>query len=435
MQRVEAKFNGRIAPESVKRPHPMTQTRRLKYVGFCIALCLTCASTLLAQDFNTLTNKPVISVTGTPYFADPTGKVDATNAIQSCINDTVTKRAVCALPAGTYMISGFGLTMPSQSSLYGFQNLGDASPSLVYYGDSTALTIGNCVDTSKLVYGVNLVNVSINQASGTTGEYGIQVCGLSEANWDGLSVGNNSTTGYFTGANIRFYDSAEIDLLNLTVTNSAYRPGTTGILFDDVGHWGNATITIHGGASGIFAFENALVCKSCINIAVRDALIEGNDYGLLVDNSGWVSSGDALDNVNFENTEFLTNDIPGPIHSKVLQVNSLGGAKLVVKNLVFRSTKWQLSGTSGVTFPVELNIPKTGPYSVFSLKLDTNSIDGANMAVVDSDNTLASIFFTGENDITEPDGITRPPDLHGMATVVDYISLFGSTLPPRAMKP
>jgi hypothetical protein len=209
------------------------------YAGLLTALGLACASTpVLGVDFNTVTNKPVMSATGTPYFADPTGKVDATNAIQRCINDTVTKRAVCSLPAGTYKISGSGLTMPSQSSLYGFQNLGDGSPSLVYYGNATALTIGNCYDTSKLFYGVNLVNVSINQASGTSAEYGIQVCGLSEANWDGLSVGNGSTTGYFTGANIRFYDSAEIDLLNLTVTNSAYQPGTTGILFDDVGLWG-----------------------------------------------------------------------------------------------------------------------------------------------------------------------------------------------------
>jgi len=408
----------------------MKQTRRLMYAGLFTALCLACASTaVLGVDFNTVNNKPVMSATGTPYFADPTGKVDATNAIQRCINDTVTKRAVCALPAGTYRISGSGLTMPSQSSLYGFQNLGDGSPSLVFYGNGTALTIGNCLDTSKLFYGVNLVNVSINQASGTTAEYGIQACGLSEANWDGLSVGNNSTTGYFTGANIRFYDSAEIDLLNLTVTNPGYQPGTTGILFDDVGHWGNATITIHGGASGIVAFQNALVCKSCINIAVRDTLIEGNDYGLFVDNSTWTSSGDALDNVNFESTEFLTNDISGPTHSKVLQVNSTGGAKLVVKNLVFRSTKWQLSG--GVTFPVELNIPSMGTYSVFSLKLDTNSIEGANMAVVDSDNVLASIFFTGENDITEPDGFTRPPDVNGTATVFDYAALLGFA-PSRA---
>jgi ABC-type antimicrobial peptide transport system permease subunit len=158
------------------------------------------------------------------------------------------------------------------------------------------------------------------------------------------------------------------------------------------------------------------VCKSCINIAVRDTLIEGNDYGLPVDNSTWTSSGDALDNVNFESTEFLTNDMPGPTHSKVLQVNSTGGAKLVVKNLVFRSTKWQLSG--GVTFPVELNIPSMGTYSVFSLKLDTNSIEGANTAVVDSDNALASIFFTGESDITEPDGITRPADVNVLIPAV-----------------
>ena len=424
MRRIETEFKGRIAEEPVSRLHAARQNRRLMYAGFCTALWLACAAPLLGQDFNALINRPFISATGTPYLADPTGKVDATNAIQSCINDTVAKRAACVLPAGIYTISGSGLTMPNQSSLYGFQNLGDASASIVYYGTETAVTIGNCSDTSSLVYGVNLVNVSINQASGTQAEYGIQACGLSEANWDGLSVGNSSTTGYFTGANIRFYDSAEIDLLNLTMGNPGYQPGTTGILFDDFGKWGNATITIHGAASGIFAFQNALVCKSCINIAVRDTLIEGNDYGLFVDNSTWNSPSDALDNVNFESTEFLMNDIAGPTHSKVLQVNSPAGAKLVVKNLVFRSTKWQLNGKSGVTFPVELNIPSVGQYSVFSLKLDTNSVTGANTAVVDSNNSLASIFFTGENDITDPNGIKRPPDLHGTATVFDYMTLF-----------
>jgi hypothetical protein len=186
------------------------------------------------QEFNALSHKPLVSATGTPYFADPTGGNDATSAIQNCIKDTAQYGAICALPQGTYKISGSGLTMPNQSGLYGFQNIGVGTASLVYYGTGTAVTIGNCSVPTPLVYGVNLVNIAINQADGTTAQYGIQACGLSEANWDGLSVGNGSRKGYFTGANIRFYECGEIDLLNMTVTNVGYQPRTTGILFDNV---------------------------------------------------------------------------------------------------------------------------------------------------------------------------------------------------------
>jgi len=55
--------------------------------------------------------------------------------------------------------------------------------------------------------------------------------------------------------------------------------------------------------------EGQVQGRERVNIGVRDALIEGNDYGLFMDNSTWFSSGDALDNVNFESTEFLMNDI------------------------------------------------------------------------------------------------------------------------------
>jgi hypothetical protein len=391
-----------------------------------------------AADFNSVANKPFTTATGFPYGADPTGHHDSTNAIQNCITDAANNRGACVLPPGTYMIGSqnatppwAGLTMPSESSLLGFQNLGDASPSLVYYGTGTAITIGNCYNTSHVVYGVNLVNVAVNAADPNPNagvsppQYGIQSCGLSEANWDGLSVGNGSTKGYFTGANIRFYDSAEIDLLNLTVGNPAppnpYLPGTTGILFDDVGpSGGNATITIHGGLSAFYRFQNAIVCKSCINLSVRDSFFEANDYVLFVDNSTWTSSGDGLANVHFESTNFLVNNLSGPTHNKVLQVNSPEGATLRVQNLVFRSTKWQLNG--GVTYPVELNIPKTGQYSVFSLKLDTNLMDGVGMAVVHSNNPIASIVFTGQNDILDNSGTVtgKPTDVDGAATVTDY---------------
>jgi hypothetical protein len=393
--------------------------------GFVIIACMALAAQ--GQEFNTLSHKPMISATSTPYLADPTGGNDATTPINNCIHDAVTAHAVCVLPPGTYKITGSGLTFPppptgTQAALLGLQNVGAGTASLVYYGSGTAITIGNCSDTSHLLYSINLVNIAINQASGTKAQYGIQACGLSTANWDGLSVGNGSLTGYFTRANIRFKDSSEIDLQNLLVANTPYQSGTTAILFDDVGNapggGGNANITIHGAGSAIYGFQKAIVCKSCINIGVRDALMEANDYGLFVDNSTWTSPSDALENVQFQNTEFLMDPQLGPTHNKVLQVNSTGGAKLLVRDLVFRSTKWQLSG--GVTYPVELNIPSTGPYSVFSLKLDTNSIAGANTAVVDSDNPLAAIFFTGENDITDASGVTRPANVHGAATVTDY---------------
>jgi hypothetical protein len=58
------------------------------------------------------------------------------------------------------------------------------------------------------------------------------------------------------------------------------------------------------------------------------------------------------------------------------------------------------------------------------MKLDTNSIAGAITAVVDSNsptpNPLPQIFFTGENDITDASGVTRPANVHGTATVTDY---------------
>ena len=417
--------------------------------GFVIVASMTLRAQL--PDFNALTNKPLVSATSAPYGADPTGGNDSTTAIQNCINDTVPKGFVCALPAGTYKITGSGLTMPNQSNLLGLQNIGIGRPSLVYSGTGTAITIGNCSVPTPLVYGVNLVNVSINAVSRpkpttppappptpyTPPQYGIQACGLSEANWDGLAVGDASTNGYFSGANIRFYEASEIDLLNLLVTNTPYQPGTTGILFDHVYvdpkakiiGGGNATITIHGGLSALFGFQNAIVCKSCVNITFRDTLFEANDYGLFVDNSTWSSAYDGLDNVYFEGTEFLMDPQKGPTHNKVLQINSPGGGKLVANNLVFRNTKWQLQG--GVQFPVELNIPSTGTFSVVSLKLDTNSIAGVNTAVVDSNNYLATIFFTGENDITDASGTTRPADFNpsGQGTVIDYAPLNTSQQP------
>jgi hypothetical protein len=274
------------------------------------------------------------------------------------------------------------------------------------------------------------MNVNIAGSPYPPPQYGVQSCGLSEANWDGLSVGNGSTKGIFTRANIRFYESGEIDLLNVTITNVGYQAGTTGILFDDVyvdpkknPGGGNATITMHGGLSAIYGFQNAIVCKSCVDVTVRDALLEANDYGLFVDNSTWTTSYDAVANVYFEGMEFLMDPQYGPTHNKVLQVNSKTGAQLRLINLVFRNTKWQLQGTSGVTFPVNLDLPSMGPYSVVSVKLDTNSIAGVNTAVVSSNNTLASIYFTGENDITDINGVARPADVSGTATLTDYAFL------------
>jgi hypothetical protein len=106
---------------------------RRQAAGFATLACtvlFTITLPVQAADFNSLANKPFTSATAAPYLADPTGHNDSTNAIQNCSNDAATNRGACVLPPGTYMIGSqnaappwAGLTMPSQSSLLGFQNL------------------------------------------------------------------------------------------------------------------------------------------------------------------------------------------------------------------------------------------------------------------------------------------------------------------------
>jgi len=346
---------------------------------------------------------------------------DDTAAVQACIDNSAANRAACYLPPGVYKITGPGLSMRrGQPSLYGLQSQGSGSPTLVYYGSGTALTVGNCADTSTFTYSVSIVNVTITAANGTTPQYGVQLCGVSQGDFKGMIVGGNSTSGYFTNAALRVFDSSELDFDNLELSQLAYHAGTTGLLFDDKSHWGNAMVTVRGAEAAIFAFHYGIVCKSCIDITFKDGLAEGNDFGLFVDNSTWTSAGDGIFNMTFDSGwNFLEASIAGPTHNKVLEIDSVTGARLAVQNLVFRSNKWQLAG--GVTYPVVLNIPSTGTGSVLTLKLDTNNINGARMAVIDSDNALANVWFTGENEIFDASGTgTRPADVHGTATTTDY---------------
>ena len=46
-----------------------------------------------------------LDVTKAPYLADPTGKKDATAAIQQALNDARDARLVTYLPAGRYLVS------------------------------------------------------------------------------------------------------------------------------------------------------------------------------------------------------------------------------------------------------------------------------------------------------------------------------------------
>jgi hypothetical protein len=340
---------------------------------------------------------------------------DDTAAIQACIDNSANNRVSCFIPPGIYKITGSGLHIyAGQPSLYGLENEGSGSPALVYYGTGTALTIG---DGAHIIYAVNLRNIVITAANGVTPQYGIDARILSGGVWDGVTVGGSMTSGTFTGANIRFSDSGFIDLRNPLITNLAYTPGTTGILFDEYGIYGNYNITISGSTSQMFALQYDFNFKSCINCIFRDGFSESFDYDSFIDNKTAWSPNSGMTNILFDGWDFLGN---GPAtHHKVLQVNSTAGNPLLVDNFVYRSCRWYFPGE--VVYPAELNIPSTGANSKLSLKFDTNYMIGVGAAIVDSDSTLANIRFTGENAVYDR-GTTgpRPADVHGAANVIDY---------------
>ena len=65
-------------------------------------LCLDKSHTI---NTDSLIKSGILDVTSSPYNADPSGKKDATQSIQSAIDDACRWQMVCYFPAGTYMVT------------------------------------------------------------------------------------------------------------------------------------------------------------------------------------------------------------------------------------------------------------------------------------------------------------------------------------------
>ncbi len=348
------------------------------------------------------------SVSVIDFGAKGNNSTDDTGAVQACIDYSASHRASCFVPPGEYKITGSGLhILGGQPSLYGLQSMGNGSAALVYYGNDTALRIG---DGTHRLFAINLINVGIVAAPGYAAKYGIDAQNLSGGEWNGVTVGGGGVSGTFSAA-IRFTDAGGINMHRLIISNRNYTAGTTGILFDKRVTYGNVGITID--ASDQSNVEKMFEIRDLATGYFDKVYVENSRYSVFIDNTTYDTT---IQNVVFDESEFNTSGI-GPKDYKVLSVTGSATKVMEIDQLRFSNSRFFLSG--GVTKPFVFNIapnPSSPPRIWFYL--DNNVIIGADGAVVEANSTLVNANF-GPNLVRDRTGRIRTPDFTGIGTVQD----------------
>ena len=364
------------------------------------------AAALLAAAAGAVASAPVSVV---DFGAKGDDKADDTAAIQACINYAQTHPASCYVPPATYKITGAGLSITGSVSLRSDASVGMASAQLKYYGTGTALTIG---DGTHWVYASELSNLTIIPADGVAAQYGINSRMLTESNWDGIMVGGSITTGRFL-TEVRFQDSAILNLRRLIIAGRTGSPGSTGILFDDAQApgGGNSHVVIDGG--DFFYLSTIYDVHTCQLCSIRNVWHEAYDYAIVADNAnGTVSVSDLA----FDGNTFLATLGGDPFQAqKLIRVNAVAGKVYTLNRLQFTNNRVAMP-YPGVTSPIVVRIDEqAGAATSCNLMVRGNTVSAANSSLIDSNSPLATLIL--DWNFAQDARLARPADASGTYTL------------------
>lgn len=330
---------------------------------------------------------------------------DDTAALQAAINFAQSSRCSLYVPPGIYRITGSGLRISGQLSMYGMAGIGLGAPAFRYEGTGTALEIRDAISVNNFIYAVHLRNLAVLIAPGFSAAKGIAMYTLSGGIFENVGVAGSPTSTLATGWYL--YQSGIIEIRRPLVSYS-----DTGFWFDGSNvNFPNGPVMVDRG-DFFQNFTAAFKVNYGSSLTLRDNWIESPGVVMLCDNT---ASDIGVSKVELSGNRILFNGIVNGragLSDLILKVTAAPSKIATIYKLVMRGN--DVLVPDGTANGIDADLVSGAFGSSVDLTFSDNFVDGYSGALIVANDSRIRVAL--RDNATNSGGVPQA-DLSGTATM------------------